>query len=243
VITADAAAVAGVAAVSLLLVRTGLPLSAAYPLASSALLAAILTLALGHVDPFHPYRRFGAANYVTTVRISLVAIVAALINEASVSTLAGVAVAASLIVTALDGVDGWLSRRTSIVSAFGARFDMETDALLIQVLSILAWRYGKAGAWVVLSGLLRYLFVMAGWIWAWMQQPLFPSFRRKLICVVQMVGLMVTVAPFVPPRLSEPVAAISLAILGYSFLVDTLWLWRHRRAAVPHREHRLSPSA
>ena len=32
---------------------------------------------------------------------------------------------------------------------FGARFDMEIDALLILALSILAWRHGKAGAWVV----------------------------------------------------------------------------------------------
>ena len=62
-----------------------------------------------------------------------------------------------------------------MASAFGARFDMETDALLIQVLAILAWQYGKAGPWVLVSGLLRYLFVAAGWVWPWMREPLFPS--------------------------------------------------------------------
>ena len=45
---------------------------------------------------------------------------------------------------ALDGVDGWLARRRGMSSAFGARFDMEIDALLVQVLAILVWRYGKA---------------------------------------------------------------------------------------------------
>ena len=64
--------------------------------------------------------------------------------------------------TLLDGVDGWLARRHRIASAFGARFDMEIDALLILALSVLAWRHEKAGAWVVASGLLRYAFVAAG---------------------------------------------------------------------------------
>ena len=50
----------------------------------------------------------------------------------------------------------------------GSRFDMETDAALILVLAIFVWRNGKAGPWVLLSGLLRYIFVAAGWMWPWM---------------------------------------------------------------------------
>ncbi len=130
--------------------------------------------------------------------------------------------------TALDGVDGWLARRTHMMSAFGARFDMEIDALLIQVLAILAWWHGKAGAWVLLSGLLRYLFVAAGWVWPWMKRTLFPSVRRKVICIVQIAGLIITMLPAVTRPASDGAAATALAILGYSFLVDTAWLWRHR---------------
>ena len=48
---------------------------------------------------------------------------------------------------------------------------MEVDALLIQVLAILAWQWDKAGAWILVSGLLRYGFVAAGWVWTWMQAP------------------------------------------------------------------------
>ena len=53
-----------------------------------------------------------------------------------------------------------------MTSAFGARFDMEVDALLIQVLAVLAWQWDKAGPWVLMSGLLRYVFVAAGWVLA-----------------------------------------------------------------------------
>ena len=35
------------------------------------------------------------------------------------------------LVLLLDGVDGWLARRGGWCSRFGARFDMETDALLV----------------------------------------------------------------------------------------------------------------
>ena len=65
---------------------------------------------------------------------------------------------------------------------------METDALLVMALSVLAWQYGKAGAWVLLCGLLRYLFVAGGWLWPWLRRPLPPSIRRQTICVVQVVG-------------------------------------------------------
>ena len=36
----------------------------------------------------------------------------------------------------LDAVDGQVARRTNTVSALGARFDMETDAFLVLVLSV-----------------------------------------------------------------------------------------------------------
>jgi phosphatidylglycerophosphate synthase len=191
------------------------------------LFAAIMLLAVGYAGAYHPFPRFGAANQVTTIRLALTVLVASLIGEPGVPAVAVAAALTALVITILDGVDGWLSRRAQAVSAFGARFDMETDALLIQVLAILAWLYGKAGPWVLASGLLRYVFVAAGWLWDWMRRPLFPSQRRKVICVVQVIGLILTIVPIVPPPESAVLAAVSLAVLCYSFLVDTVWLWRH----------------
>ncbi len=161
------------------------------------------------------------------VRAVLAAIVAGLIGEPSLPSAGWIGAGAAVVATVLDGVDGWLARRTGMASAFGARFDMETDALVIQVLAILAWQYGKAGPWVLISGLLRYLFVAAGWVLPWMREPLFPSVRRKAICVVQTVGLILTILPPILPPATEWLAAVSLSALVYSFLADTLWLWRH----------------
>ena len=160
------------------------------------------------------------------VRALLVALLVCLIGEPHVPALAASAAAASVVVTLLDGVDGWLARRHRIASDFGARFDMEIDALLILALSVLAWQFGKAGAWVVASGALRYLFVAAGATWPWLQAPLPPSRRRQTICVVQIVALTLAVVPAVPPAISAPLAGVALAALLYSFLVDTRWLWQ-----------------
>jgi len=203
-------------------------ISGLYLAKAAGVFGAIMAIAFVNLRAHHPYPTFGAANQVTAARALLVACVAALIGELATPQAAWTAIALSLIATLLDGVDGWLARRTRMSSAFGARFDMEVDALLIQVLALLAWGHGKAGAWVVLSGLLRYIFVAAGWIWPWMTRPLAPNFRRKAICVVQIVALLVALVPSIEPPTSSRIAAIGLAILFYSFSIDTLWLWRRR---------------
>ena len=199
-----------------------------YPVKTAGVFGVILILALTHLRPHHPFPRIGPANYVTTVRAALVSLVAGLVGEPSTSPLAVAAVAASALALALDGLDGWLARRTRLASAFGARFDMEIDALLILVLSILAWQYRKAGAWVLASGLLRYGFVAAGSIWIWLRRPLVPTVRGRAMCAAQIVGLMLVLMPAITPPASARIAVMALAALAYSFAVDILWLWRHR---------------
>src|SRR5262249_25558365 len=137
----------------------------------------------------HPFPSFGPANHVTMARLAIAGLIAAAIAEPPQPALAGVLTAAALITIALDGVDGRLGRASSMSSVFGARFDMETDALIILTLSILSWRYDKAGAWVVLAGAIRYLFVAAGWMCDWLTRPLPPSRRRQAVCVVQIATL------------------------------------------------------
>jgi phosphatidylglycerophosphate synthase len=141
---------------------------------------------------------------------------------------AAAAAAASVAVTLLDGVDGWLARRHDIASRFGARFDLEIDALLILALSVLAWRHDKAGAWVIASGVLRYAFVAAGALAPWLRGALPPSRRRQTICVVQIAALTLVMLPSVQPPISSLLAASALGALTGSFLIDTVWLWQHR---------------
>ncbi len=170
---------------------------------------------------------FGPADWVTGVRAAMVAGLAVVLVRPSLPD-AMVCVSIASLAAALDGVDGWIARRTKTTSEFGARFDMETDALLILVLAALVASYGKAGPWIIVAGLLRYVFVAAGEVWPWMQRPLETSRRRQTVCVVQIVGLIVALLPALDRRLSAAVAAASLAVLAWSFLVDTLWLWRLR---------------
>jgi phosphatidylglycerophosphate synthase len=170
---------------------------------------------------------FGPADWVTGLRAVLTAGLATMLIPSAPPD-AALAVVVGSVAAALDGVDGWIARRTRTASAFGARFDMETDTLLILVLSALVWRAGKAGVWVLASGLMRYAFVAAASIWPWLQEPLEPSRRRQAICVVQIVGLLVALLPSLGAPEAAAVAAMALAALAWSFLVDILWLWRLR---------------
>jgi phosphatidylglycerophosphate synthase len=206
--------------------RVVMPLGDRYPLKAAGLFALIMGLSIGFLQQHHPFSRFGAANQITTLRAILVALVAGLVGEPKLPSVAAAAVAVSVVVTLLDGVDGWLARRERTASSFGARFDMEIDALLILALSVLAWRHQKAGAWVVLSGLLRYAFVAAGAVAPWFREPLPASRRRQTICVIQITALTLVMLPAIEPPASAAIAAAALAALSYSFLIDTVWLWR-----------------
>jgi phosphatidylglycerophosphate synthase len=171
---------------------------------------------------------FGAANAVTLARGVLTIVLLALLGAGAAAAWAIVALA--VLAAALDGVDGALARSRGEASAFGARFDMETDALLILVLAALAWDEGKAGAWILLAGLLRYLFVAASWMWQWLAAPLPPSRRRQAVCVVQIVSLIGALVPVVTPPASAVLALAGLVALAWSFGVDVGWLARHARS-------------
>jgi len=195
-----------------------------------ALFVAAAIPIVGLVAKHHPFPRFGAANTVTMLRVALVAGVAGLIGEAPSDRIAWFAAGTVTIVALLDGLDGWLARRSAQQSDFGARFDMETDAALILILSVLVWHHDKAGAWVIACGLMRYAFVVAGWILPWMAGPLRSTLRGKSVAVAQLVGLGVALLPIVEVPLSDMVAAITLALLVWSFAVDIAWLKRQASA-------------
>jgi len=170
--------------------------------------------------------RFGAANSVTLLRAALAVLLAALVGAAPSAALGWVIVGLGTAGVALDGVDGALARHRDEAGTFGARFDMETDALLILVLAALVWQQGKAGAWILTAGLLRYLFVAAGWLIPWLAAPLTPTIRGKAAAVVQMVTLAIILV--LPSTLAWTAAALSLAVLVWSFAIDVRRLWRAR---------------
>jgi phosphatidylglycerophosphate synthase len=132
----------------------------------------------------------------------------------------------AILAMVLDGFDGYFARKQGLTSRFGSRFDMETDALMILLLSITVAALDKVGTWVLIGGLLRYIYVAAGWVWPVLTQPLRPSWRRKIISVVQGGVLTALLAPIIGPPLSGIIAAVALAVLIYSFAQDVVWLVR-----------------
>ena len=174
-----------------------------------------------------PRREFGPANTVTLLRAALTALLFGVVLEAATPQVLWFCVVVATLALILDGVDGWVARRRHATTGFGARFDMETDAALMLVLALLVWLLDRAGAWVLLAGVLRYAFVGAGLLTARLRGPLPPSVRRKTACIVQLVALVVALGPIIPPALASAAAATGLAFLVYSFALDTAWLVKH----------------
>ncbi|MGE0450897.1 MAG: CDP-alcohol phosphatidyltransferase family protein [Vicinamibacterales bacterium] len=203
-----------------------LRLGVLYPVKAAAIFSAVALAAAGGLVDSHPHPSFGAANVVTTTRVWLLALIGATLGEPSGATTTAYAAALTVIAVVLDGADGWLARRSGASSAFGARYDMEVDALLVLVLSLLVWQAGKAGVWIVLAGCMRYLFLGAASVWRWLAAPLPPSRRRQAMCVVQVVGLGAVLSPLLADGTAVGLAALTLAALLYSFLVDVVWLRR-----------------
>ncbi len=195
------------------------------PLLSLGLVAAVLVLIAARLPGRYPHARFGLCNTVTLARAAMVAGLAGMLWSGpqgwDVLALASVALA-------LDGVDGWLARRSGLVSDFGARFDMETDAALALVLAAHVWLGGMTGPEVMLLGAMRYGFVAAFWPFPWLAAPLPDRFGRKVVCVIQVAALILLQVPDLAPGVARSLAWGAVAALIWSFGRDILWLWRHR---------------
>jgi phosphatidylglycerophosphate synthase len=128
----------------------------------SALCAALSfpTLVLLSRHALTPSGRFGLANAVTSSRCVLV--LGLTLPNARLADRN--AVLLTLGVLLLDLIDGSLARARGDASAFGAHFDMETDALLVFLLTLRLWLEQRYGVWVLTAGLLRYAYVLSLWL-------------------------------------------------------------------------------
>jgi phosphatidylglycerophosphate synthase len=174
-------------------------------------------------------RALGPANGVTLTRAVLVGGVTALVADSFTRTAAfAQIVTISTVALVLDNVDGRVARRTRTESELGARFDMEIDAFLIVVLSVLVAR--DLGVWVVAIGAMRYAYVVAGWLWPWLRRPVPPRYWRKVVAATEGIVLTCAASGLFPRPLIVAAVAASLALLVESFGRDVVWQWRHRRS-------------
>jgi phosphatidylglycerophosphate synthase len=208
--------------------------------ASASLAAPVLYIAGAAVLVLHwgSGNRFGAANTVTLTRLigtswlGVLAVAAAVAGLGRPAQLAIVVLGTSCLL--LDHVDGRLARSRSEASAFGARFDMETDSAMLLVLSVVVAVLGLAGWWVIAIGLMRYASAVAAWLVPILRIPVFYSYARKVVAAVQGVALLFALLagllPAIPSRASTLVLATALGLLCWSFGRDIVWqIARNRR--------------
>ena len=219
-----AVALTAAALLALLIGQMAHPFRIAQSLLPFALIGGFLIRGLAH---HAPHTRFGAANLVTLLRAAGVCLLAGLIGRADeVAAFGWLLPLTAAALLALDGLDGWLARRLRLVSAYGARFDMEVDGFLILVLALLVAEATAAGPWVLLCGALRYLFL------AWLalmpryDRPLPPSLRRKSVFVIQAIALVGALVPGLPDIAAIALAALAAGLVSASFAIDSFWLYR-----------------
>jgi phosphatidylglycerophosphate synthase len=151
----------------------------------------------------------GTANGLTALRLLGTVALANL----ALDTQASAAAVLTLAILALDGLDGWIARRLDQVSEFGARFDMECDALLVLVGSLVLYLQHRLGPFVLLAGALRYLYVLA--------LPYFPlaseAPRSRLARYVFGVVVLSFGASFAAWPWHRELAFVAVALLCYSF--------------------------
>lgn len=194
------------------------------PLLSILIFAVLLALVAQGLLRRYPHEVLGLCNVITLARMAIVAFLAAAIFDPGLSV--WLVFSGACIAFALDGVDGWLARRSGLVSDFGARFDMETDAALAAVLSLLLLLSGTSGPEILILGFMRYGFLLAGVMVPALRADLPESFRRKTICVAQISALIFLLFPLSPTGLLLPVSAGAAMLLIWSFAVDVIWLLR-----------------
>jgi phosphatidylglycerophosphate synthase len=129
----------------------------------------------------------------------------------------------------LDGVDGRVARARGEASAFGARFDVETDAAMLIVLSVAVAALGIAGWWVLSIGAMRYGYAATSLVIPALRTPLPYRFSGKAIAVLQALALLTALgfeltqsASWVPTIF----LLVALGLLCWSFGRSVLWQLR-----------------
>lgn len=94
------------------------------------------------------------ANAITIFRVGMLFVAIYLLYDASLPWIV-VAMAMIAIAILLDGLDGWVARRTNTTSKLGAAFDIAGDRIVENALWVVYAHLGLIGVWVPLLVLTR----------------------------------------------------------------------------------------
>lgn len=188
------------------------PVADARPLAFAAAASILALVGIGS-GRWTARGRFGFANGITLTRLGLVPVVAALPPGPPAAVLV-------LSILVLDGLDGWVARRFHESSAFGAKLDMETDALLVAVVTVKLAVSHRLGPWILIPGLLRYAYAVAV-RFATVRAEAPRSSLGRVVFVVLVLCLEASLWPVEP--IFRPLALAAAVLTAYSFAVSAYW--------------------
>ncbi|MEJ2205186.1 MAG: CDP-alcohol phosphatidyltransferase family protein [Gemmatimonadota bacterium] len=101
-----------------------------------------------------PHRSYLVPNLVILVRVILAFVAVGLFLVPSLAV-AGTAVVLTVVVIAMDGLDGYLARRLDLTSELGAVLDITADRIVEHIFWISFAVLGKVGLWVPLVVMTR----------------------------------------------------------------------------------------
>ena len=168
-----------------------------------------------------PTGSFGAANLLTAVRLGAMTALAVMFPSLPTFTF----VIGVVIVFALDGLDGWIARRTAMSSDFGATFDMEVDAYLVMLLCLLLWLHVGVVGVVLAAGLWRYVY--GGMIAVVPTRGSEPrsNFGRWAFGIMV---LLLMLAFLMPQPWADTLAVTATVLVSISFLRSLWWSFLSR---------------
>jgi len=230
IVTAHAVCTASIALLFAFLIRAKLGLGAFAP-AYAVITILIPILAAEPTRRREKPTQFGHANRITLFRAILISAVAALLGFNPSEDVAIATTVVAMVALLLDGLDGYVARKTDCLSDYGAQLDMELDAFFTLLLSILVYQWGYAGEWVLFCGLARYGWLLVQLFVPWFTRPLppEPAFRRKTACVLGVGGLTLALYPWTASWFNTGFAGVATTALAVSFSIDATWLVNRRK--------------
>ncbi|GAB4332976.1 MAG: hypothetical protein Kow0037_11000 [Calditrichia bacterium] len=190
-------------------------------LAIGAVISFLALVALGK-NHWTPASHFGTGNSITAVRLAGVWLLCYL--GANLPPLAVFAIAATVLL--LDGVDGLVARKRHEISDFGEFWDKETDAFLMLVLSARIYLQGLGPAWLLVMGLMRYIFGIYVFL---LKPPAKTERRSRRGRWIYVFSVAILLSYFLPlPAWRDLPAGIAVLALLYSFGRDMLWMLRQK---------------
>jgi CDP-diacylglycerol--glycerol-3-phosphate 3-phosphatidyltransferase len=172
------------------------------------------------------FGRLGLANWITTIRAALLALLTGFIflpwpEGPARWAPGGLYLTASI----LDFMDGWAARVTHQTSRLGEMLDLHWDGFGMLVAGLLLVLYGQAPVFYVLVGLARYLFLGGMWLREKRgvpNHPMQPSTARRALAGAQMGFVAVVLLPVFKPPVTSVAATLFMLPLLAGFLRD--WL-------------------